>query len=206
MDGFVWLGGDLGRVTVCSSSSTSTRWLKLGTQTGNKQSLRGCWKLVWLQRWITAALTWTVTPGMSRDSSWGQGDTSRTVIWTPGLRLICFLPCLVEPMMYLRSEIEDYLVFLSSIFCYLPFIPNHSHRAASGRYRVSNNYNKQWEERSTKTDLILQTEQGKGYISARLKSYQNKSSFIQVHQLHFLFMLVEPWFMARSCLNTGLLV
>lgn len=90
---------------------------------------------------------------------------------------------------------------LFSVTCHLFLI---SVTGQLGGAIVSNPHNKQWEERSTKMDLILQTEQA--YISARLKSYQNKSSFIRVHQLHFLFMLAEPWFMVRNCLNTGLLV
>lgn len=100
------------------------------TKTGNP-----AWEQTMPPRLLEAGLTAEVNycssdmDSNSRDEQRQQMRTRGTLQdseLTPGLVLLWFLPCLVDLITYLRSEMEDYLVLLPSIFCYLPFIPNQS--------------------------------------------------------------------------------
>lgn len=110
-----WVGGDLGAQgrSLCAAASAQTRMTNAGKpdreQTKPPTLLEAAW---------TAEVDYSSSDmdGNSRDEQRQQMRTRGHLHdreLTPELTLLRFLPCLLELMTYVRSEIENYLVFSS---------------------------------------------------------------------------------------------
>lgn len=160
-------------------------------------------KAGWLQRWITAALTRTLTPRTRRDSRRGQGETSsEDSELTPELRLlVSALFSFTDDLFKARNGRIS--CFSSIHFLLIAIYSNQSQGQLEGAVefyilmssgtKIPQRWIRYW-----KVDQVNATYQ-------RDWKLNKKGSFIDFHRCHYLWMLVESawtqdyWFSEQPC-------